>query len=68
MRVPWMDKKVGLEDSASVTAIRDVTQEQDAGHAIDGIYTIGGQRVSDMTRSGIYIIRSGKNVRKVYVP
>jgi hypothetical protein len=68
MRVPWMDKKVGLEDSVTVTAIRDITQEQDAGHAFDVIYTIGGQRVSEMTRSGIYIIRNGKKVRKVYVP
>lgn len=68
MRVPWMDKKVGIEDSAAVTAIRDITQEQDDSHAIDGIYTIGGQKVSEMTHSGIYIIRSGKKARKVYVP
>ena len=68
MRVPWMDKKVGIEDSIAVTAIRDITQEQDDSQTIDAIYTIGGQKVSDMTRSGIYIIRSGKKVRKVYVP
>jgi hypothetical protein len=68
MRVPWMDKKVGLEDSASVTAIMDLSQEQDVGHVVDGIYTIGGQRVLNMTHSGIYIIRRGNKIRKVYVP
>lgn len=58
----WRDK-----DSVEEAGIGTITPEADTDNAPVEIYDLAGRRLSSMDMPGLYIVRQGKNVRKVIV-
>ena len=58
--------EIGLLKSPAESVVNSIQQMNSASLAAD-IYTIDGRRVENMLQPGIYIVRQGQNIRKVFV-
>ena len=58
--------EIGLLKSPAESVVNSIQQVNTASKTAD-IYTIDGRRVENMLQPGIYIVRQGQNIRKVFV-
>ena len=58
--------EIGLLTSPTESVVNSIQQMNTASLAAD-IYTLDGRRVENMSKPGIYIVRQGQNIRKVFV-
>lgn len=58
--------EIGLLKSPAESVVNSIQQMNTASKTAD-IYTLDGRRVENMLQPGIYIVRQGQNIRKVFV-